>query len=240
MQTGSVHLRMLALHSAAGKIMIKNANVDQEEELYNIASYHDCLVDLYKCNTKVLEELNLQRDRQLIDELAIRFVENCDYLNKDTVDDLLVYDVCGYVIKARRFLTDHCTECKNSLVSKELLLPEDFGAANYTILKNKGGLIFVTIPMFLSFRVIESVISQHFSSEKHVYINDAFDLCINAIAKSSIHPLFCDTHREHSLPLLIREYVHIRFFFEQKRFNNLHYSKSNTQTKTDDKKKKSK
>ena len=114
---------MLALHSVSGKIMIKNANVDQEDELYTIASYHDCLVDKYKSNTKVLEELNFQRDRELMDELAIRFVENCNYLSKDIVDDLLVYDVCGYVIKARPFLTDHCEECKSSLVSKELLLP---------------------------------------------------------------------------------------------------------------------
>ena len=193
--------------------MIKNANVDQEDELYTIASYHDCLVDKYKSNTKVLEELNFQRDRQLMNELAIRFVENCNYLSKDIVDDLLVYDVCGYVIKARPFLTDHCEECKSSLVSKELLLPQDFAAANYTILKNKGGLIFVTIPMFLSFRTIEAVISNHFANEKHVYINNAFDLCIDAISKSSIHPLFCENHREHSLPMIIREYVHIRFFF---------------------------
>ena len=94
--------------------------------------------------------------------------------------------------------------------------------------------------MFLFFRTIEAVISNHFANEKHVYINSAFDLCIDAISNTSIHPLFYENHREHSLPMIIREYVHIRFFFEQKRFNNLHYSKSINQAKTDDKKKKSK
>ena len=122
----------------------------------------------------------------------------------------------------------HCIECKNSLVAEELLLPEDFCAANFTILKNKGGLIFVTIPMFLSFRTIEAVIAQHFANEKHVYITNTFRLCIKAISKSSIHPLFCEKHRKDSLPVLIREYVHIRFFFEQKRYNDFSFSKSNT------------
>ena len=232
--------RMLALHSVAGRILIKNANVDQDENLYNICSFHDCLVDRFKSNTKILKELNLEMDRELISELATRFVEDCGYHNKDTVDDVLVYDVCGYVVKARPFLTTNCIECKNSLVAEELLLPEDFCAANFTILKNKGGLIFVTIPMFLSFRTIEAVIAQHFANEKHVYITNTFRLCIKAISKSSIHPLFCEKHRKDSLPVLIREYVHIRFFFEQKRYNDFSFSKSNTQCKTKDKKKKSK
>ncbi len=44
--------------------------------------------------------------------------------------------------------------------------------------------------------------------------------------------MFCDAHREHSLPLLIREYVHIRFLFEEKRYKEMHFSKLNTQCKT--------
>ena len=76
--------------------------------------------------------------------------------------------------------------------------------------------------------------------QKHVYITNTFRLCIKAISKSSIHPLFCEKHRKDSLPGLIREYVHIRFFFEQKRYNDFSFSKSNTRCKTKDKKKKSK
>ena len=60
------------------------------------------------------------------------------------------------------------------LSAEELLLPEDFSAANYTILRNKGALIFVTIPFFLYFRKIEAVIVEPFVNENHVNITNTF------------------------------------------------------------------
>jgi hypothetical protein len=230
---------MLSLYSATSKVCIRNANVDQEEEMHNISSYKKCLVDRYKHNTEALEELKFQMEVKLLKELTVRFINDCDYLNKDSVDDLLVYDLCGYMLKARPFLIDHCEDCKKSLVCKELELPENFSAANYTILKNKGGLIFVTIPMFLSFCEIEAKIADHFAIEKTAYKSDSYEVCIDAISESNIHPLFCPAHRDHSLPVLIMEYVHVRYYFESKRYKNLYFSKSNKQLTTDAKKKKS-
>lgn len=95
---------------------------------------------------------------------------------------LLVYDLAGYIINARPFLTDHWKDCKKSLVSKDFELPEDFSAANYTILRNKGGLIFVIIPMFLSLQKIESKTCDHFANESHVYKSDSYELYIGAIS----------------------------------------------------------
>ena len=231
--------RMLALYSATTKVCIRNANVDQEENIRNISSYKKCLVDRYKHNTQALEELKYQMEAKLLNELTVRFINECDYLNKTSVDDLLVYDLCGYMLKARPFLIDGCDDCKKSLVCKELELPENFCAANYVILKNKGGLIFVTIPFFLSFCTIEAKIADHFANETDAYKSDSYEVCIEAISESNIHPLFCAAHRDHSLPVLIMEYVHVRYYFESKRYKNLHFSKSNKQCTTDDKKKKS-
>lgn len=231
--------RMLALYSATARILIRNSNVDQEEQLSNISSYKKCLLDRYKANTAALEEMKLLLEDKLLKELSIRFITDCNIHTKISVDDLLVYDLCGYLIKTRPFLIKYCEECSKSLVCKELELPEDFSAANYTILRNKGGLTFVTIPMFLSFQTIEAAIAAHFQNDKHVYKTDTYDVCIEAISKLNIHPLFCDEHRDHSLPFLIMEYVHVRYYFESKRYKNLHFSKSTSDCKSDGKKKKS-
>lgn len=232
--------RMLALYSSSTRVFIKNANVDQEEQLTNISSYKKCLVDRFKNNNKALEEFKYEIEQKLLKELTVRFISDCSITGKATVDDMLVYDLCGFILKARSFLVDYCKDCKNSVICKELELPDDFDAANYTILRNKGGLTFVTIPMFLSFRTIEAEIAAHFSNDNHVYKSDSFEVCINAISETNIHPLFCDTHRNHSLPFLIMEYVHVRYHFESKRYKNLHFSKSNTKCTTQGKTKKSK
>ena len=110
---------------------------------------------------------------RLLKELTIRFINACDYLNQDYVDDLFVYDLCGYMLKARPFLIDHCEDCDKFLFCKEFEFPENFSAANYTILKNKGGLDFVTIPMFLSFCAIVAKIADHFAIEKNAYKSDS-------------------------------------------------------------------
>ena len=121
------------------------------------------------------------------------------------------------------------------MVSSELELPEDFDAAFYTSLRNKGGLIFVTIAMFQSFRTIEAKIAHHFEDSNHVYKLDSFQVCIDAISGSGIHPLFCDKHRDDSLPFLIMEYVHVRYHFESKRYKDKYLSRLSAKNMSDDK-----
>ena len=111
------------------------------------------------------------------------------------------------------------------MVSSELELPEDFDAAFYTSLRNKGGLIFVTM----------AKIAHHFEDSNHVYKLDSFQVCIDAISGSGIHPLFCDKHRDDSLPFLIMEYVHVRYHFESKRYKDKYLSRSSAKNMSDDK-----
>ena len=124
-------------------------------------------------------------------------------------------------MRTRGFLIKCCKACKDSVVCDELLLPDDFDADVYTQLRTKGGLTYVTVAMFESFRTIEAKISDHFKNDSHVYKSDTFEVCIDAISSSNIHPIFCESHRSQSLPFLIMEYVHIRYFFESKRYRDL-------------------
>ncbi|KAI9563207.1 hypothetical protein GHT06_010665 [Daphnia sinensis] len=220
--------RILSLYSSTTKVLNRNANIDQEDQLYNISSYRKCLLDRYKNNTKVLEDLKFSLHDKLLQELSIHFVTECAITKKATVDDKLVYDICGYLMRTRGYLIEYCETCKDSVVCDELLLPDDFDAAAYTQLRTKGGLTFVTVAMFESFRTIEVEVAAHFKNYSHVYKSDTFEVCIDAISSSNIHPIFCESHRNQSLPFLVMEYVHIRYFFESKRYRDLHFSKTNS------------
>ncbi|KZS06473.1 Uncharacterized protein APZ42_030066 [Daphnia magna] len=62
----------------------------------------------------------------------------------------------------------------------------------------KGGLTFVTVAMFGSFRTMEAKVAAHFKNDSHVYKSNTFEVCIDAISSSNIHPIFCESHRNQS------------------------------------------
>ena len=110
-------------------------------------------------------------------------------------------------------------------------LPPDFNADAFTALRTRGNLIFVTVNMFLTFRVIESIVASHFNPIGQIYVTDSLQICIGKISKASILKLFCDVHRDHHLPYLIREYVGVRYHFESLRLKNLLLSQSKAKVK---------
>ena len=53
-------------------------------------------------------------------------------------------------------------------------------------------IVFVTMPMYQTLCAIEKIVSEHFSSLKHIYVTDAFKECIAKIKLTNVLPLFCD------------------------------------------------
>jgi hypothetical protein len=73
-----------------------------------------------------------------------------------------------------------CPDCYKSLRCEELELPEDFTAD--TRISNKGFLIFVTVNMFQTFRVIENVIEGHFEPISQMYVEESFQECMEIMS----------------------------------------------------------
>lgn len=69
---------------------------------------------------------------------------------------MLIYVVCGYMMKTRRWLVE-CEKCKEPVLSNEEELPCDFEANDYTSLRTKGGLLFVTVPLFQTLCEVEKL-----------------------------------------------------------------------------------
>ncbi len=67
----------------------------------------------------------------------------------------------GYLLHARPCVSV-CKACEKTVRCDELDLPSDFTADHKTALRNRGGLIFVTVNMFKTFRVIEKIVESHF------------------------------------------------------------------------------
>ncbi len=68
-----------------------------------------------------------------------------------------------------------------------------------------------------------------------MYSDTSFHDCIANISQAEILPIFCDKHRDHHIPYLIREYVGVRYHFESKRLKNRLLSKNKAATKTNSK-----
>ena len=76
-------------------------------------------------------------------------------------------------------------------------------------------------------RTEERIVDDHFASSEHVFIRDAFENVINKTGTLNLVNLSCDEHPD-ILPYLLMEYVQIRFYFESKRYSNLHFSSVKT------------
>ena len=75
--------------------------------------------------------------------------------------------------------------CKKSVRCEQMELPDDFTADHFTAIRNRGYLIFVTVPLFQTFRIIESIIQTHFEPICQMYVEDSFPKCITKIARTS-------------------------------------------------------
>jgi hypothetical protein len=201
--------------------IIQGANVDNVEQMNILLTMSKCLQRQAKESDIRASDLRSVLEDKLLKEITIRFVDKINEpANSNFVKDILIYDLCGYMIHTRKSLSK-CPDCYKSLRCEELELPEDFTADHYTRIRNKGFLIFVTVNMFQTFRVMEKVIEGHFEPIGQMYVEESFQECMEKISTCHLVPIFCDIHRDEKLPYLIREYVGVRYHFESKRLKNL-------------------
>ena len=197
-----------------------------------------CLVSLAKCLKKQAKDLDVSAatiksclKEELLQELTIRYVGEIPNPKTDYIDNVAIYDLCGFLVHVRPSLSS-CANCKSLIVSSELLLPNDFTEADFTRLRTKGGLTFVSIAMFKTVRELELVIQSHFSNPNHFYVVETFQYCITTMCGAHLMGIFSDEHRADLISHLAMEYAKIRHHYEQKRLNNMLFGKSNAKVKS--------
>lgn len=218
-------MRCVSLHARLNTV-IKGSNIDSSEDIKILVTMSKCLRDKAKRCDIDAADLKKCLEDTLLKELTVRYVDSIpDPKKVDYINDVAIYDVCGYMLKARPSVTE-CVDCCKTVRCDELELPPNFNADSFTALRTRGGLIFVTVAMFKTFRVIESIIESHFNPIGQMYVSNSFQICIEKISKAQIMKLFCDEHRDKHLPYLIREYVCVRYHFESVHLKNLLLSQS--------------
>lgn len=213
-------IRFVSLYARLNTV-IKGSNIDNNEQMEILATTSKCLKHKAKQCDIDASDLKRALEDTLLNELTTRFVDSIpEPTTSDYIKDLLIYDICGFMLKARPCVTE-CIDCKKTVQSDELDLPLDFNAQHFTALRTRGGLIFVSVNMFKTFRVVESIIESHFNPIGQMYVAKSFEECIKKISQAQLMKLFCDAHRDKHLPYIIREYVCVRYHFESKRLKNL-------------------
>ncbi|XP_045024772.1 uncharacterized protein LOC123469662 isoform X3 [Daphnia magna] len=204
--TSFLHIiRMMSLYTPA-KILLRNANVENDDHIRVLVDFKECLIKKFRDNAKAAADLRVAMKDDLMEELGKRYVNELPLSKEDRIGNFLIYDVAGYMVKTRENLFE-CEACRQTVITKEADLPSDFDADAYTRARTKGGLVFVTLSMYQTLCAIEKVVSNHFKSLNHIYITDTFQECIAKVKLTNVLPLFCDTHRHCNMGTLIMEYV---------------------------------
>ncbi|KAK4017119.1 hypothetical protein OUZ56_032072 [Daphnia magna] len=128
-----------------------------------------CLQEYAKKSDITVKDLKESIKDKFLDELSTRYVDKMLAGTADFTTNLMIYDLCGYLVKTRKTLTD-CVDCKSAIQCEELDLPECFVADKYIAMRNRGGLTFVTTPFFHTMCAFEEVIASHFKDLNHIYI----------------------------------------------------------------------
>lgn len=201
--------------------IVRGANVDNVDCINILVKMSKCLQRKAKECDIASADLKAVIEDELLKELTVRYV---DYVKepagKDCIKEAILYYLCGYMIHARPSVT-RCNDCKKSVRCDELELPSDFTADHYTTIRNRGK----PIDQLTELTTLTEPIGQ-------MYVEDSFQKCISKIAKANIIPVFCDQHRDHHLPYLIREFVCVRYHFESKRLKDNLLKNASAKVKT--------
>jgi len=163
-----------------------------------------------------------------LEELSIRFVDDLpDEDCANNTKDQGIYDLCGYLLRSRGDIILQCADCKNLLETDCDSLPQNFLAAEYTASRSYGGLKFPSVAMFKSFKEAERIISQHFQSPSHIFVHKTFEEVMDKICELNLINLGCESHPD-VLPFLLMEFVQIRYYFESRRYRQIHLSNVTT------------
>lgn len=161
-------MRCVSLHARLN-VVIKGSNVDSSEDIKILVTISKCLSEKAKQSDLAADDLKKSLEDKLLKELTVRYVDSIPVQPKnDYINDIAIYDLFGYLLKAWPSVTE-CEDCCKAVRCDELQLPPDFTADNFTALRTRGGLIFVAIGMFKAFRVIETIIQSHFNPIGQIY-----------------------------------------------------------------------
>lgn len=226
-------LHLIRMVSLAVRLctLVKGSNVDNVEHMNILVTMSKCLKRAAMEHDVEAADLRAVLEDELLMELTLRYVDNISEPSQnDYVKEGILYHLCGYMLHARPAVTD-CKDCYKSVRCEKSDLPSDFKPSRYTELLNRGNLVFVTPNFFKTFRVVESIVEKHLEQIDQIHVVNSFQKCISKVAKANLIPIFCDIHRNHHLPYLIREYVVVRFHFESKRLKSRMLSQSSTAVK---------
>lgn len=136
-------------------------------------------------------------------------------------DDRLIFYSCGYVAR-KLLLKSQCDECHKLLLTKKDDV-DCLAAAQYTRLRDNGGLLYPTGWLFRFIRTLENLFTATFSTQE-LHHESVMDI-IALVKRNRQDRIGCASHAESLTVKVIAFYVTTRLHFFVKSLNR---SKSNS------------
>ncbi len=151
-------------------------------------------------NTRLLNGITVELS-DVSDELAGK---------EFSVNDNIIYYMCGYLVRSCRKAKHPCKECLTTLDVSYDILPKNFTTNYLTQLKNKGGLAFCSSNLFQLTSIVEGILCNLVKSDE-VFVTDSFQSILYEISYEKLPPIGCERHRIELMTNIIYDFVVNRF-----------------------------
>ena len=172
--------------------------MDAEENLVLLTSFKDWLVQCFKKREQGNKDKRNNLKDILLKGIKIEIIKEDPLdnlpLGKDvTVNDKVVYYICGYLYRSFARSRNSCALCCESMNWGFEDLPENFNATDLTKFKTKGGLKFCSTAMFELMSRVEFYFLD-FCITGDVFKADSFGDLLYTICVEELPRVGCDSH----------------------------------------------
>ncbi len=188
---------------------IVGANVDQDEKMRILAPYRECLMKSYHDTRREAFRFKQEIKDNLLKGLIFEETNGAgEYPATGTINDNVVYYICGYLIhKYRKYSCKHCL----STINLDLdLLPETLTFERLTLIRSRGWLKLASTDFFRLISHVESKLQEH-SLLDDIYVNGAFETILNTVNESALPKVGCEEHSKQFVVNCIYDYLLLRF-----------------------------
>ena len=174
-------------------------------------SYRDWMKTRFKEDKEKNRKNREYMKNILLGGIAVELADGHDLDNREfSVNDNIVYYMCGYLVRCSRKAKHQCKHCLATLDVSYDVLPKDFTADYLTKLKNKGGLAFASTNLFKLISVVEGILCNVVKSDE-VFVADSFESVLFEITYEKLPPIGCEHHRVEFMTNIIYDFVVSRF-----------------------------
>ncbi len=211
--------RLLSLYYPT-KFALRGSNVDEEEKMEMLVSYHEWLKKRYKAQAKGMKDLKHYVKDILLSGMSTELYKANEQASKATKNDNVVFYIAGYLlVRYNRRTKNRCSDCVQTMDGCIDDFPDEgFCPQKFTELKSRGFLKFPTTNLFALLKKLETEVVT-FCESGQIYDPNAFIDILYSLCDQKLPQVGCVNHCKQMMTNLVYDYLLTRFKFIGKQKN---------------------